>query len=305
MSETVIATENLTKIFADFWHRGKLRAVDGLELSVSAGEVYGLLGPNGSGKSTIMKLILGLLYPTSGELTVFGGSPHKSAIRRRIGYLPEESQLYRHLTARETLHFYGALFGLSRTEVRERTEQLLEMTGLIRAAERPVGKYSKGMLRRIGLAQALINDPDLLVLDEPTAGLDPAGCRQVKDLLLELARRGKTVLVSSHLLADMADVCSRIILLHNGRRLAEGRLADLLEDEHGIRFTFRDVAPSRMRELEKCLAKAGDIQVEVDRPRQSLEQFFIDTVASAGEMERPGGGGVSQTTELAPFIRKS
>jgi len=303
MSE-VITTVGLTKIFRDFWGRRKVTAVDNLDLSVGAGEVYGMLGPNGSGKSTIMKLLLGLLHPTAGSVSMFEKPPTHTATRRKVGYLPEESQLYRNLTAVETLHFYGRLFGLAAPEIRERSRQLIEMVGLADAAARPVGTYSKGMARRIGLAQSLINDPDLLILDEPTAGLDPIGCRQMKDLLHALAQRGKTVVVSSHLLADMEDVCDRIMLLHNGRALAQGAIDELLRRDDGICFSFTGITKEQQKQLREKFNKVNGLVPQIAPPRIGLEKFFVDTIATAGEAgnqnARPG---VRQTVELAPFIR--
>ncbi|MEE8169404.1 MAG: ABC transporter ATP-binding protein, partial [Phycisphaerae bacterium] len=225
----VVECTSLTKVFKDFWGRDKVLAVDRLDLEVRPGEVFGLLGPNGSGKSTTIKILLGLLYPTSGRGRVFGRPPTDTAIKARIGFMPEESYLYRFLNARETLDYYGRLFNLDRTERRKRTSQLIEMVGLKKAARRPVGQYSKGMARRIGLAQALINDPDLLILDEPTTGLDPIGARQIKDVIVELKKRGKTVLLSSHLLADVEDVCDRVSILYGGRVQAMGTVRELLQ----------------------------------------------------------------------------
>src|ERR1051326_1683356 len=205
-TEIVVAGQGLTKIFKDFWGRPKARAVDNVGFEVRRGEVFGLLGPNGSGKSTTVKMLLGLLYPTKGHIEVFGHSPRHVATKSRIGYLPEESYLYRYLNSHETLNFFGKLFSLSNQQRQQRAEQLLEMVGLTQTRTRAVGEFSKGMQRRIGLAQALINDPDLILLVEPTAGLDPIGCGEVKDLIVALARRGKTVILSSHLLADVEDV---------------------------------------------------------------------------------------------------
>src|SRR6516162_9818098 len=223
--ETVVSVRGLTKIFKDFWGRPKARAVDNVDFDVRRGEVFGLLGPNGSGKSTTVKLLLGLLYPTKGHIEVFGHSPRHVATKSRIGYLPEESYLYRYLDSRETLEFFGNLFRLPSGDRTNRTEQLLEMVGLSQTSTRAVGEFSKGMQRRIGLAQALINDPDLIILDEPTAGLDPIGCREVKDLIIELARRGKTVILSSHLLADVEDVCNRVVIYYRGKVQASGPLS--------------------------------------------------------------------------------
>jgi len=222
--EVVVAVRGLTKVFKDFWGRSKARAVDNVDFEVRKGEVFGLLGPNGSGKSTTVKLLLGLLYPTKGHIEVFGHSPRHVATKSRIGYLPEESYLYRYLNSHETLDFFGNLFRLPSGERDKRSEQLLEMVGLSQTRTRAVGEFSKGMQRRIGLAQALINDPDLVILDEPTSGLDPIGCREVKDLIIALARRGKTVILSSHLLSDVEDVCDRVVIYYGGKIQAMGTL---------------------------------------------------------------------------------
>src|SRR5437773_605398 len=192
------------------------------------GETFGLLGRNGSGKSTTVKMLLGLLYPTRGHIEVFGHSPRHVATKSRIGYLPEESYLYRYLDSNETLDFFGSLFDLPNHERRRRAGQLLEMVGLNQVRRRMVGEFSKGMQRRFGLAQALINDPDLVILDEPTSGLDPIGCREVKDLILALARRGKTVILSSHLLADVEDVCDRVVIDYGGKVRSRGTSKDSL-----------------------------------------------------------------------------
>ena len=210
----VVSAVGLTKVFRDFWNRPKAKAVNDIDFEVREGEVVGLLGPNGSGKSTTVKMLLGLLYPTGGRLTVFGKSPRDVENKKLIGYLPEETYLYKYLTAFETLDFFASLFGLSKEERTRRCDQLLDMVGLAHARNRPVGEFSKGMARRIGLAQAMINDPAFLILDEPTSGLDPLGCREVKDLIKLLKKRGKTVIVTSHLLSDVEEVCDRIIVLY-------------------------------------------------------------------------------------------
>ena len=212
----VVQAVGLTKMFRDFWNRPKARAVNGIDFEIRPGEVVGLLGPNGSGKSTTVKMLLGLLYPSGGKVTVFGKSPRVVETKREIGYLPEESYLYKFLTAEETLDFFGSLFNLSAADRKQRIDQLLEMVGLSHARYRKVGEFSKGMARRIGLAQAMINDPAFLILDEPTSGLDPLGCREVKDLILALKKRGKTVLITSHLLSDVEDICDRVIILYGG-----------------------------------------------------------------------------------------
>ncbi len=230
--EVVIETRNLTKVYRDFWGVQKVRALKALDLEVRRGEIFGLLGPNGSGKSTTItiKLLLGLLFPTSGQALVFGRDATEVTKNERIGYLPEESYLYRFLNAVETLDFYGRLFNMSTAERKRRTAELIEMVGLTTAQRRPLKEYSKGMTRRIGLAQALINDPELILLDEPTTGLDPIGTKQMKNLILQLKEEGKTVVLCSHLLADVQDVCDadrdsvpgRTQRAGTGRQPAEG-----------------------------------------------------------------------------------
>src|SRR5689334_23267111 len=273
--EAVVAVRGLSKVFKDFWGRSKARAVDNVDFEVRRGEVFGLLGPNGSGKSTTIKMLLGLLYPTKGHIEVFGHSPRHVATKSRIGYLPEESYLYRYLNSRETLDFFGKLFSLSNNERTQRAEQLLDMVGLTQTRTRAVGEFSKGMQRRIGLAQALINDPDLVILDEPTAGLDPIGCREVKDLILALARRGKTIILSSHLLSDVEDVCDRVAICYGGRIQAIGTLRELPAKPDAVRIT----APPLSREtLEKVMdlirADVAADKVRIDNPPQNLESYF-------------------------------
>ena len=281
MNEPIIEASHLTKVFRDFWRRPKVRAVNDISFTVNQGEVFGLLGPNGSGKSTTIKMLLGLLYPTSGQLRVLGRSPRDVKTKSRIGYLPEESYLYPYLTSKETLTFYGMLFDLPAGERRERQEQLLDMIGLRHARNRQVGEFSKGMARRIGLAQALINDPDLVILDEPTSGLDPIGCRQVKDLIQALAKRGKTILLSSHLLADVEDVCDRVAILYNGRVQALGTINELLEQRQQYRVTVPELAPAAMARILAAVRAEIGSEPAVDHPRRDLEQFFLEVVEKA------------------------
>ena len=231
--DDVIELVEVRKVFRDFWLRPTVAAVDGLSLRIGRGEVFGLLGPNGSGKSTTIKMILGLLGPSAGKVSLFGCSPRSVAARRRLGYLPELSYLHPFLTARETLMYYAGLCGLGRKIAAERTRQLLEMVGLSDVAGRPVGGFSKGMARRVALASALIGKPELLVLDEPTSGLDPVSTKEVKTLIKALKAGGMTILMTSHLLADAEDVCDRVAILNHGKSVAEGRVAELgtsLED---------------------------------------------------------------------------
>src|SRR5262245_17364309 len=302
-AENVIVVRGLTKIFKDFWGRPKARAVDNVSFEVRRGEVFGLLGPNGSGKSTTVKMLLGLLYPTRGVIEVFGRSPRHVATKARIGYLPEESYLYRYLDSRETLDFFGNLFQLPADKRRERTEQLLEMVGLKNVQRRVVGEFSKGMQRRIGLAQALINDPDLVILDEPTSGLDPIGCREVKDLILALAKRGKTVILSSHLLADVQDVCDRVVIYYGGRIQDMGTLAELLTGRHTPPITS-PVLPRRILErvLEILRSEAAAETVRVDSPTQNLESYFLGVVERARAAESHTSGAVSGG-RVAEYLR--
>ena len=231
--DSVIQLVDVRKTFRDFWLRPTVAAVDGLSLSVARGEVFGLLGPNGSGKSTTIKMILGLLTPSGGAVKLFGLSPRSIDARRRLGYLPELSYLHPFLTAKETLMYYAGLCGLSRKVAAARTGELLEMVGLANVARRAVGEFSKGMARRVALAASLVGKPELLVLDEPTSGLDPVSTKEVKTLIKELSAGGMTILMTSHLLADAGDVCSRVMILNHGRAVADGRVDELgasLED---------------------------------------------------------------------------
>ncbi|MCQ2379267.1 MAG: ABC transporter ATP-binding protein, partial [Victivallaceae bacterium] len=289
---TAVATvRNLTKIFCDFWGRARVRAVDGIDFEIRQGEVLALLGPNGSGKSTTVKMLLGLLYPTSGTITVFGKSPRAVETKKLIGYLPEETTLYPYLTARETLDFFGSLFHLSAAERRMRIDQLLDMVGLAHARERRVGEFSKGMARRIGLAQAMINDPDFLILDEPTSGLDPIGCREVKDLILLLKKRGKTVLVTSHLLGDVEDVCDRAVILYGGKIRSQGRLDELLTMQERCRLTLPAVPDEILAEIRTLLQqRCPGEEIVADHPRRTLEEYFLQVVREAREQNLATSG---------------
>ena len=300
--EVVVSVRGLTKVFKDFWNRPKARAVDDVTFEVRKGEVFGLLGPNGSGKSTTVKLLLGLLNPTRGHIEVFGHSPRHVPTKARIGYLPEESYLYRYLNSRETLDFFGNLFQLSKGERGNRAEQLLEMVGLGKTQTRAVGEFSKGMQRRIGLAQALINDPDLVILDEPTAGLDPIGCREVKDLILALARRGKTVILSSHLLSDVEDVCNRVLIYYGGKIQAAGTLKELLAEPDTLRITTPVLPkPTLEKVLEIIRKDVSTGEVRVDNPTQNLESYFLDVVAKARAANETSGA--QSGARVAEYLR--
>jgi len=301
--EVIVSVRGLTKVFKDFWGRPKARAVDNVDFDVRRGEVFGLLGPNGSGKSTTVKLMLGLLYPTKGHIEVFGHSPRHVQTKSRIGYLPEESYLYRYLDSRETLDFFGNLFHLNKADRDNRAEQLLEMVGLSQTRTRAVGEFSKGMQRRIGLAQALINDPDLVILDEPTSGLDPIGCREIKDLILALARRGKTVILSSHLLSDVEDVCDRVVILYGGKSQAMGTLKELLTKPDTLRITTPVLPRETMERVLEILRKdVATDKVRVDNPTQNLESYFLEVVEKAKRAAQETSGAQSGA-KVAAYLR--
>jgi len=303
--QAVVEARGLTKVFKDFWGRPKARAVNGVDLTVRRGQVFGLLGPNGSGKSTTVKMILGLLYPTRGKLEVLGESPRRVETKRRIGYLPEDSYLYRYLTAGESLDFFGALFGIPAEERRRRCDQLLEMVGLSSARARPVGEFSKGMARRIGLAQALINDPEVVILDEPTSGLDPIGCREVKDVIKLLAGRGKTVVLCSHLLADVEDVCDQVVVLYGGRVCAEGSLRDMLRIQGRTRIVAPLIEQDVLQRVTRMLEESVPGQnIEVDNPSMNLEEFFLEVVRRARE-DSLETAGAQAGGEIAAYLREA
>lgn len=285
-AEPVIEIRNLTKVYRDFWGRRKVRAVNSLSLDVKKGEVFGLLGPNGSGKTTTIKMLLGLLFPTEGEISILGRPATDVAKNERIGYLPEESYLYRFLTAEETLDFYGRLFDMPASVRKERTEKLLSLVKITHARKRQLKEYSKGMTRRIGLAQALINDPDLVLLDEPTSGLDPLGNRDMKDLILQLKEQGKTVLMCSHLLADVQDVCDRIAILYGGELKVLGRVDELLKARDETQILTSKLSEEAISEVRAVLQKHGASLNQVDHPTANLEDLFLKTVQES--VERPG-----------------
>lgn len=277
-SEAVRA-ENLTKVYKDFWGRPKVTALDGLNLTIHRGEVFGLLGPNGSGKSTTIKLLLDLIFPTRGKATVFGRSPSDPSVKEKIGFLPEESYLYRFLNGEETLHFYGRLFKIPRKELNRRVPELLDVVGLdAKARKRKLREYSKGMARRIGLAQALINNPDLVLLDEPTTGLDPIGTREMKDLIVSLKQQGKTVLLCSHLLADVQDVCDRIIILFGGRTQTLGKVQDLLQVRDITQIQTQGLDDSKLAELREFVKRLSPNGIEITHPTTTLEDLFIRVI---------------------------
>jgi ABC-2 type transport system ATP-binding protein len=289
-----VVTEGLTKVYKDFWGRQKVHALVRLDLALEPGEVFGLLGPNGSGKSTTIKLLLGLIFPTAGRARVLGHTPGTPAVNQRIGYLPEESYLHRFLTGEETVDFYGRLFGLGRRQRRRRTAELLDLVGLDhRASLRQLKEYSKGMSRRIGLAQALVNDPELLLLDEPTTGLDPLGTREMKDLVLRLKEQGRTILLSSHLLADVQDVCDRIGILARGELREIGRVRDLLLIKDVFQLRAKGVSPQAAEAIVAAARSAGADVLTADHPTTTLEDLFLRVVRAEAECRSaphlPGG----------------
>lgn len=299
--DLVVKCVGLTKTFRDFWMRNRVKAVDRIDLDVRRGEVFGLLGPNGSGKSTTIKMILGLLHPTAGRIAVFNHLPRNVVTKQKIGYLPEESYLYPFLDARETLDYYGRLFHQHRRQRKQRTEMLLSMVGLDRVVRRPVGEYSKGMQRRIGLAQALINDPELLILDEPTTGLDPIGTRQIKDLIVQLAERGKTILLCSHLLADVEDVCHRVAVMFGGKVRRHGTVDELLTQAGVSTLQIESLSSEDVEAIEQALEARGKHIDRVEHPRQKLEDLFLQIVHEA-QREGVDTSGARAGGAIASFL---
>ncbi|MFI4854830.1 MAG: ABC transporter ATP-binding protein [Phycisphaerales bacterium JB065] len=297
----VVIAHNLCKTFKDFWMRSRAVAVDEISFEIHPGEVFGLLGPNGSGKSTTIKMILGLLKKSSGRLAVFGKPPSDVSIKKRIGYLPEESYLYPFLNARETLEYYGKLFKLEHRVRRRRIDELLEMVGLTGVQHRQVREYSKGMQRRIGLAQALINDPEFLILDEPTTGLDPIGTKQVNDLIRHLGERGKTILLSSHLLADVEDVVDRMVILYGGKIRAAGTCEELLASRTRSVIETEALDAETMDEIRAVLERREKHIDRIHPARQKLEDLFIGLVERA-RTERAATSGAQHGGSTASFL---
>lgn len=306
--QPVVQTAGLCKTFKDFWRRPRVEAVKDLNLEIRPGEVFGLLGPNGSGKTTTIKMLLGLLYPTRGRISLFGRPPTDVGVKARIGFLPEESYLYRFLVAGETLEYYGRLFRLPQRIRTDRSECLLDMVGLRHEARRPIGEYSKGMARRIGLAQALINDPEFLILDEPTSGLDPIGARQIKDVIKELGRKGKTILLSSHVLSDVEDVCDRVTILYGGQQRAAGDIGELLCKRDVTQITTPPLAEATIERLRDLLLRLEQKDIlGVSHPRAKLEEFFLRIVeeAQAANVKTSGARGAGAMPDFlkAPTAR--
>ncbi len=288
-SDVVIETRNLGKTYRDFWGRKKVAALKSLDIEVRKGEIFGLLGPNGSGKSTTIKLVQGLLFPTSGRAFVFGKEARDVTKNERIGYLPEESYLYKFLNAEETLDFYGRLFDMPAEVRRERSDQLIRTVGLQNARRRQLREYSKGMTRRIGLAQALINEPDLLILDEPTTGMDPIGSREMKDLIMRLRDQGKTILLCSHQLADVQDVCDRVAILHQGELRELGRVESLLKVRDVTEVHAKSMSDELKAKVADLIRQEGGEVMTIDNPTTTMEELFLDIVQDDRPGSRPTG----------------
>jgi ABC-2 type transport system ATP-binding protein len=283
-----VEVEHLTKTFKTGFRAERVVAVRDLSFNVHQGEVYGLIGPNGCGKSTTMKVMLGLLRATHGTVRVFGESSERVAGRADIGFLPENPYFYKHLSGRETLLFYGKLCGMRGAELKDRTEEMLKLTGLHHAAERRVGGYSKGMLQRVGLAQALIHGPRLLILDEPTAGVDPMASHRIRDLIMELKSRGITIVVTSHLLEQMQQVCDRVGIMSNGTMVREGRLEELISVENQTEILLENASPQTLEAIRELVAKDGTQSrvVTMEKPHTTLEKLFLECTTQTGEEDK-------------------
>jgi ABC-2 type transport system ATP-binding protein len=279
MTDLAVAVEGLTKIFPIPFRKQSIVAVRDLNLEVEPGEVYGLLGPNGSGKSTTLKIILGLVSPTRGQTSIFGRDSSEVATHESVGFLPESPYFYKFLTGEETLRFFGKLCGLNGPPLKQRIEELLELVGLTNARKQRLGTYSKGMLQRIGLAQALINEPKLVILDEPTAGVDPAGSRDIRNLIVDLKNRGVTVLLSSHLLEHVEEVCDRIGILSKGALVREGPLEELIEIEDRTEVVLQNASGKLLKEIEKLATKSKARVIERRTSKTTLERLFLDATS--------------------------
>jgi len=276
MNPPAAIIDNLTKVFPVPLRRQKVVAVSEVSIQVEEGEVYGLLGPNGSGKSTILKILLGLVTPTRGKCRVFGEDSRDYRSHRDVGFLPENPYFYKYLTAEETLRFYGKICGMTGKPLTDRILELLELVGMQDARDRRVGGYSKGMLQRIGLAQALIQNPRLLVLDEPTAGVDPVGSRGIRDLIMNLKQMGKTVILTSHLLEQVQEVCDRVGIMARGKLVREGRLEDLVTIKGQTEYRIENASPDLEQKIKDLAAASGAKLVSTQIPRLTLEKIFLE-----------------------------
>lgn len=294
MSHSAISIKGLTKDFSVGMRGVKLRAVDDLTLEVGDNEIFGLIGPNGSGKSTTTKVVLGLLDASLGECQIYGKPSHTVAARHSVGFLPEAPYFYRYLSGRELVRFYARICGVSRGKIAKQVDEVIELVGMTEAAHRRVGTYSKGMLQRIGLAQALVHDPQLVILDEPTAGVDPLGSAAIAEIIRELKRRGKTVLLCSHLLAQIEGLCDRVAILHRGKLVREGRVDDLVQEKDAQSLVVQGLSAEGRAAVEKTIAEQGGQLCRVEKPRLSLDSLFLQEVeqreaARSAESQTEGG----------------
>ena len=278
MDSYAVRTEGLTKVYKDFWRRKSTSALTNLNLTIERGEIFGLLGPNGSGKTTTVKLLLGLLFPTSGKSWLLGYPSSDLKVKSKIGFLPEESYLYKFLTAEEILDFYAKLFDIPKKERKKRIDTLIHDVGLGHYRKRPLSQYSKGMLRRIGLAQAIINDPELVILDEPTSGLDPIGSREIKELILEFKRQGKTVVLCSHLLADVQNICDRIAIFNKGVVQVMGSVKELLSQRDVIEFMVKNLSENDIQAVEAFIKNRNGDVLSINHPSSTLEELFVNII---------------------------
>ena len=283
MTTPAVRIENLTKIFPVPLRRQRVTAVRNISFEVHPGEVYGLLGPNGSGKSTTLKILLGLVTPNQGRAMIFGEDSRDYHSRRDVGFLPENPYFYKFLTAAETLRFYGKVCGMGGSALNKRIDELIHLVGLEDARDRRIGGFSKGMLQRIGLAQALIQDPRLVVLDEPTAGVDPAGSHQIRDLILDLKKRGKTVLLTSHLLEQVQEICDRVGIMARGEMIREGALADLVSVKNQTEFVIENATPEIRSQIEHLLQNSPAKLLTTRQPQRSLESVFLELTAPSAD----------------------
>ena len=278
MSTPAIRIQNLTKDFAVGMRGMKLRAVEDLCLEVGDNEIFGLLGPNGSGKSTTIKIILGLLEASAGTCEIYGRPSKLVDARRSVGFLPEAPYFYRYLTGRELVRYYARICMVPRVEIDAAVDSVIKLVGMTEAADRRVGTYSKGMLQRIGLAQSLVHDPQLVILDEPTAGVDPLGSAAIAEIVRELKRRGKTILLSSHLLAQIEGLCDRVAILHRGKLVREGRVDDLVEEKDAESLVVQGLSAEGRAAVEAEIKAQGGRLARVEKPRLSLDAYFLKEV---------------------------
>ena len=302
MEDYQVYTKNVSKIFKDFWGKPKTYALQDVDLAIKKGTTVGLLGPNGAGKSTLMKLLLGHLHPSSGKIAVLNQSPRCIKAKSKIGYLPENSYFYKNLSALEILNYFGGLLNLDKQTLKKRTEQLLSMVGLTKVKNRPIGEYSHGMIRRIGIAQVLLNDPDLIILDEPTSGLDPIGCKEIKNLILNLKQRGKTILIASHILSDIEAICDEITILIAGRIQAQGAIDKILEVPLTQQINFAKTSEQTLQKLLSQMEKLGIRDISICSAQQSLENYFLNLIEQKAKKTNSTQTQISQG--IAQYLKK-